>query len=692
MCADGVCGVGGTSSTLERIRERRRQQELGYPSSSSASSAAAAVRFTTDEAAANAAIPRITTLTDDNIRQLNQFFTDTEVTRNMHQIIQENNIQYMHAVLVQRPEFAHVRDAKGQGPMWWAHQYGRMEFIQLFKMHAVSEGLRDIDGFTPLDLYGNSGKATLVDLFRKSTSKNKESMDDDITSDEERWTKLKPSDLPPPYLFSDWSNTTVNIVDDDDDVTTIKVATGSIAQPGTDKYYSTFDMLPGIIPRETIAAVLDLLRGQKGDGSTSLPLDEDPDTVDGMPTQEIFLDNDGLRSGESSKGGQPEDMSRRKALRSSIRKLLDPILYDKLTPYIRQRFSERCGNEVAGRACTPCYSLIRRYRAGERISHAPHHDGHSFVTVVVSLSDYGREYRGGLYVTPQFHQRNYLALSRGDAVVHQSDLFHGVQVLENVTLDVDENGHQLTTPERWSWILWFRDSDTCQDNSQSWHTKCALTGNPTCQLLHARTRVDEKDVLHWNQLASDSGHGAASFKLARAYLKLLPSSLSYDRQKAMDLFQRAVDTTNEPDGHYGLAGLYLEEVSSKREGGDDPLMKALIHLEKAALARHPFAMFNMGIAHLYGYGYPNNTNNPDIAGQWLEACGLPEGIYLRSLQMNALGKKQEADDYLKQATILGHGSSIREAARKHTGSGGAGGVDLNLIWPISSFGNRPDKV
>jgi len=315
------------------------------------------------------------------------------------------------------------------------------------------------------------------------------------------------------------------------------------------------------------------------------------------------------------------------------------------------------------------------------------------VTVVVSLSDYGREYRGGLYVTPQFHQRNYLALSRGDAVVHQSDLFHGVQVLENVTLDVDEDGHRLTTPERWSWILWFRDSDTCEDNSQSWHTKCALTGNPTCQLLHARTRIEEKDVLHWNQLASDSGHGAASFKLARAYLKLLPSSLPYDRQKAMELFQRAVDTTNEPDGHYGLAGLYLEDVTSKKDkNNDDHLMKALIHLEKAALGRHSFAMFNLGIAHLYGYGYSNGTNNPDIAGQWFEACGLPEGIYLRSLQMNALGKKKEAQDYLKQATILGHGSPIREAARKHTGSGGAGGVDLNLMWPMSAFGNRPDKV
>lgn len=579
--------------------------------------------------------------------------------------------------------------------MWWAHQYGRMELIQLFKSHAVSEELRDLDGLTPLDLYGNSGRMTLVDLFR--ISKSKEIMDDNTS--EERWTKLKPSDLPPPHLFSDWSNTSVTLHprseldDDDDDVTTVKVATGSILQPGNDKYYSTFDTLPAIIPREIIASVLDLLSGPKP-GSTSLPLDEDPDTVDGMPTQEIFLDNDGLRRGETSKAGQPEDLPRRKALRSSIRKLLDPILYDKITPYIRQRFSELCGNEITGRACTPCYSLIRRYRAGQRISHAPHHDGHSFVTVVVSLSDYGREYRGGLYVASQFHQRNYLALSRGDAVVHQSDLFHGVQVLDNVTLDVDASGNRLTTPERWSWILWLRDSDTCEDNSQSWHTKCALTGNPTCQLLHATTRGDEKDVLHWNQLASDNGHGAASVKLARAYLKLLPSSLSYDWHKAKDLFQRAVDLTNEPDGHYGLAGLCLEEASSTREGvvSYDLIMKALIHLEKAALGRHPFAMFNLGIAHLYGYGYPNGMNDQDVAGQWFETCGLPEGIYLRSLQMNALGKKKEAEDYLKQATILGHGSPIREGARKLTGSGGAGGVDLNLMWPISAFGNRPDKV
>jgi hypothetical protein len=582
--------------------------------------------------------------------------------------------------------------------MWWAHEYGRVDFVRLFKSHAVSEGLRDADGLTPLDISGHGG-TTLVDLLRGAPPKGDGKMmpykDNGARPAKKRWVGLKPSDLPPPQLFCDWSNATVALhatSGDGHEAITVKVATGSILQPGRDKYYSTFTLLPSVIPRDTVASVLDLLRGPLP-GSTSLPLDEDPDSVDGMPTQEIFLDNEGLRRGGFSKG-QPEDLPRRKELRASIRQFLDPVLDGKITPYIRQRYSEECGNDVTGKVCTPCYSLIRRYRAGERISHAPHHDGHSFVTVVVSLSDYGREYRGGLYVASEFQQRNYLALSRGDAVVHQSDLFHGVKVLENVALDADkESGDQPTAPERWSWILWYRDSDTCEDNSHSWHEDCAIAGNPTCQLLHARTRVNEKDVLHWNQLASDNGHGAASFKLARAYLKLLPSSLAYDYQKAKNLFQRAIDLTNEPDGHYGLAGLYLEEVHAKRGGKSsyDPIMKALIHLEKAALGGHSFAMFNLGIAHLYGYGYESGTNNQEVAGEWFEACGLPEGIYLRSLQMKALGKTQEAEEYMKQARILGHGSPMREAARKHTGSGGAGGVDLNLMWPVSAFGNCPDK-
>jgi hypothetical protein len=49
-------------------------------------------------------------------------------------------------------------------------------------------------------------------------------------------------------------------------------------------------------------------------------------------------------------------------------------------------------------------------------------------------------------------------------------------------------------------------------------------------------------------------------------LPRLNATLPYDQQKAKNFCQRAVDLTNEPDGHYGLTGLFLEEVSTQREG------------------------------------------------------------------------------------------------------------------------------
>ena len=54
--------------------------------------------------------------------------------------------------------------------------------------------------------------------------------------------------------------------------------------------------------------------------------------------------------------------------------------------------------------------------------------GHALVTAVISLSDYGSEYRGGLYVATGRSANKVVALRRGDAVVHQSDLLHGVKV------------------------------------------------------------------------------------------------------------------------------------------------------------------------------------------------------------------------------------------------------------------------
>ena len=52
------------------------------------------------------------------------------------------------------------------------------------------------------------------------------------------------------------------------------------------------------------------------------------------------------------------------------------------------------------------------------------------------------------------------------------------------------------------------------------------------------------------------------------------------------------------------------------------------------------------------------------------------------------GSTTEADSYERTARSLGFGSAWRKQSRERTGSGGAGGVDLNLPWP-SKGGRTP---
>jgi len=332
-----------------------------------------------------------------------------------------------------------------------------------------------------------------------------------------------------------------------------------------------------------------------------------------------------------------------------------------------------------GRKCTPCYSLIRRYREGQRRSHGSHRDGHAIVTVVVSLTDYGVDYRGGLYVASSNSDRRYIALRRGDGVVHQSDLLHGVKVFPVGKEDYEE-GYM----NRWSWILWFVDSDTCEGKyGHEWYRDCAMEGNPTCEFQYANKlgndpKIDANEIptqiIEWNMKASRHGHAQASLKLARAYLKTLDSPLPRDVKKAANLFKLAINQSNEPDAHYGLARMYLMGVGVGRKN----ITMSIYHLEQAARGGHSFAMFNLGIVHLYGY---NGKHNAALAGSWFQRSGLPEGLYAKSVYCRSRGLETEADYYEESARSLGYGLSWRSMARERTGSGGAGGVDLNLPWP-----------
>ncbi|EJK44821.1 hypothetical protein THAOC_36609, partial [Thalassiosira oceanica] len=236
---------------------------------------------------------------------------------------------------------------------------------------------------------------------------------------------------------------------------------------GGDGDMADFAVLPSAVDREAADELLALLRGYED-------YDDDPDTVDGrtLPMNShpaAFRKHDSdlardlrLQPGALRRPSDGQVPRRRRAVRP--RPEGAPVGAPGRHASVRRRGPDPGAPRPVARdlrppgtdrACTPCYDLVRRYERGKRRSHAAHYDGHAVATAVVSLSDHGTDYEGGLYVSTSHGQREYAALGRGDAILHRSTLLHGVEVH-----DV-EGGDGRT--ERWSWIVWFRDSATCED-------------------------------------------------------------------------------------------------------------------------------------------------------------------------------------------------------------------------------------
>lgn len=95
-----------------------------------------------------------------------------------------------------------------------------------------------------------------------------------------------------------------------------------------------------------------------------------------------------------------------------LKALTQPIVTNRVLPYIQSKYN--CSG------CRMCTSMIRRYLPKERRQLRRHFDGQSFVTVVISLSEYGSEYTGGLFVRSGSEtSRRFVDLGTGDAAVHQ---------------------------------------------------------------------------------------------------------------------------------------------------------------------------------------------------------------------------------------------------------------------------------
>jgi len=507
---------------------------------------------------------------------------------------------------------------------------------------------------------------------------------------------LRPSDLPEPTVFTDFQNTTIILPNG----IRQEVASGKATQinnvvKGGNDVLADLAVLSQAVPRSSIEEILNLLRDYKD-------YDDDPDTVDGMPSYEIFVDNPELYTDTQTlkyRDVDPKFVAERKVLRGKLNAIMKPYIDTIITPIIHERYPDACTSRGPNRLCTPCYSLIRRYQHGQRQSHATHHDGHAVVTAVISLSDYDIDYRGGLYAATGHGQKQFLALNKGDAVIHQSGLLHGVQVH-----DVLDNP---TKTERWSWILWYRDSPTCDDFGYEWFADCAYQGDALCQQLHS-TKVGEqpgisgqetsKQVLDLNIKAAAGGAGMAAVKVARAYLHQLPSVLPFDIAKAAEYYQLAIQSDN-PDGHFGMAQLILVGIMNDYKGKSNEgdawkdlrLAQVVKHLELASYSGHAFAQFNLGMVHTFGYNNTDPNIDTDLAGEWFEFCGLPEGYFVASHQAKSVGNLQRENQMMERAKIMGHFAPWRAQARHNTGSGGATGVDLNLPWPPNSENRQPPR-
>jgi hypothetical protein len=482
-----------------------------------------------------------------------------------------------------------------------------------------------------------------------------------------------------------------------------RVAEGELRYHAPANASAGFAILPALLQPSDVTSILEIVN------SSDVTLERVPDSVDSMPSSEIYVYEDANEP--------PWLRASRAPLRKRLRALMDPLVEERITPFVRQRYPEACGRastagehngigvvsgataEDDSRACTPCWSLVKRYRPEERTSHLLHHDARARATVVVSLSDAGREHTGGLYLATSHRERVQLPLQRGDAVVHQSDLLHGVQVDEG---------------ERWSWVIWYRDSASCEDHSHEWFGGCAQAGHPLCAFLYASVAEkvpqlsgDEEVAAFQDQWLHAAAHGGVGHAMTMLGWK---AAQMEDAPLAATWLRRAIVATDHPDAHYVFAQRLLDGSVAPRAAHaaadaaaavTDPLAEhpavaeaveeALEHFEAAAALGHSFAQFNLGVAHLFGIGVRRSA---EAASAYFEACGLPEGWQYLSRIWDGFGGSGRSDaaqakHWAARARSRGFGQPWRKRSREQSGTGTLRGVSLHSSWARHAKPGQP---
>ena len=90
-------------------------------------------------------------LSESDIDKINEQWQNNEATTLLHRLIEQNEGKKLQELFAKEPMLPHLRSEDGRGPMFWAHEYGRKQIVQLLKSLGVSESRTDVNGKSPLD-------------------------------------------------------------------------------------------------------------------------------------------------------------------------------------------------------------------------------------------------------------------------------------------------------------------------------------------------------------------------------------------------------------------------------------------------------------------------------------------------------------------------------------------------------------
>ena len=182
--------------------------------------------------------------------------------------------------------------------------------------------------------------------------------------------------------------------------------------------------------------------------------DRGPDTVDGRPTFEKFLIDNGRLT---------EPLEKTLLL---WRSLGGDEAFERATAYARSKLRKP--------SLSLYQVLLRRYKPTERRVHPSHFDSHARGTMVIALND---NFDGGYYFCDDTTRR-FVSLRPGEAFLHSFDLRHGVHVQSGT---------------RYSCVLWFKTPRTAKNGSTPWFNRRAETEKDAAYMV-ASLLLNKQDV------------------------------------------------------------------------------------------------------------------------------------------------------------------------------------------------------